>query len=105
MAGDRTTTALLGLKLFESDAGTIEAAAERRIAALRKIDPAAHEEVHGRVLGEVEAARQTLWDSAQKQRYDESLRRQAQLRRAQRAAEDDTREKSASILPGPAVSI
>jgi hypothetical protein len=66
---------LLGLALYEANPSVIENAADRQMMHLRSFQSGARAADSQRLLNEISAARVRLLDPAQKQAYDEQLRR------------------------------
>lgn len=66
---------LLGLQLFESNPDVIDHAADRQMAHLRSLQAGRHSQESQQLLNEVSAARCCLLDPAQKERYDDDLRK------------------------------
>jgi len=65
---------LLGLELYENDPDTIDNAAERQMAHVRKYQTGKHVELSQKLLNEIASARVCLLDPAKKALYDENLK-------------------------------
>lgn len=94
---------LLGIPLFEEDVQVIEAAADRQMAFLRKLQVSEHAEQARSLLNEVARARICLLKASSKSAYDLQLRQQLGLNEASRDASDGGAfEDGASELHGQA---
>jgi len=81
---------LLGIRIFESDADVIQAAADQRMAHLRNYQAGKNSELSQRLLNEVAAARVCLLNAEKKAAYDEQLRaKQAASRPAPKPIEPE----------------
>ncbi len=78
---------LLGIDPFESDAATIEAAADRQMARVRRRQLGKHAGRSQELLNEISAAKTCLLNDRDRQQYDDSLRA---------ANDSEVTEKSAS---------
>ncbi|MBT6495084.1 MAG: hypothetical protein HOL01_11090, partial [Planctomycetaceae bacterium] len=65
---------LLGLKLFTSDRGKIDAAAEKAINRVRKQAGEKHKAVAARLIGMIDTARSCLLNAENQSAYDDKLR-------------------------------
>ena len=65
---------LLGLKLFTSDRGKIDAAAEKTINRVRKLAGENHKAVAAKLIGMIDTARSCLLNAEYKSAYDNQLR-------------------------------
>lgn len=75
----RTHYRLLGLPLFETDWAAIEAAAGRRMAAVRAFESGEHAETARKILGELAVARACLLDPRRKAEYDQRIRSELRI--------------------------
>jgi hypothetical protein len=65
---------LLGINLFESDAGVVSNAADQRMAHVRSFQAGRHSDCSQRLLNEIASARVCLLDPKEKAEYDAALR-------------------------------
>lgn len=96
---------LLGLQLFEGDAGVIDRAADRLMLHLRTLAGGQNAALSQRLLNEVSSARTCLLNSLQKAAYDQQLHARAAAARPMRpmaVASPLPAHAAASAVPPPA---